>query len=148
FVRKVVDTLNDLDNVLYEVSGNGLAGSLSWQYYMIDYIRGYQAKKPNQQPVGISDFDAGAIAGAINSSADWVVIQETNLNPPPATNKVLIMEGSSVSGDQGLSTSPISLLQILPDSVVSTQSSGISNKIPSSNGTTALSSSATLSPPN
>ena len=145
FVRKVVDTLNDLDNVLYEVSGNGLAGSLSWQYRMIDYIKGYQAKKANQHPVGISDFYAGAIAEVFNSSADWIVVPETNLNLPPATsNKVLVMEGTPViSGDQVLSTSPISLLQLLPDSVVSTQSSNISNKVPSSNGMTALSSSAT-----
>src|SRR5207244_8373184 len=32
FVRKVVDALNDLDNVLYEVSGDTLLTSLSWQY--------------------------------------------------------------------------------------------------------------------
>jgi Chitobiase/beta-hexosaminidase C-terminal domain/Family of unknown function (DUF6298)/Right handed beta helix region len=147
FVRKVVDTLNDLDNVLYEVSGNGLAGSLPWQYHMIDYIKRYQAKKANQQPVGISDFDAGAIAEVFNSSADWIVIQETSLNPPlAASNKILIMEGTpSVSGGQVLSASPISLLQVLPDGVVSTQSSGISNKDLSSNGVTPLSSSATSS---
>ena len=147
FVRKVVDTLNDLDNVLYEVSGNGLAGSLSWQYRMIDYIKGYQAKKANQHPVGISDFYAGAIAEVFNSSADWIVVPETNLNLPPATsNKVLVMEGTPViSGDQVLSTSPISLLQLLPEGVTSTQSPSISNTVPSSNGVTPSSSSATSS---
>src|SRR5206468_5606922 len=145
FARKVVDTLNDLDNVLYEVNGNGLAGSLSWQYHMIDYIKRYQKKPAVQHPVGISDFYAGATADVFNSSADWIVIQETNLNPPPATSKrVLIMEGTPpVSGGQVLSTSPISLVQLLPDSVVSSQSSGISNNAPSSNGVTLLSSSAT-----
>ena len=147
FARKVVDTLNDLDNVLYEVNGNGLAGSLSWQYHMIDYIKRYQKKPANQQPVGISDFYAGAIADVFNSSADWIVIQETNLNPPPTTvKKVLIMEGTPpVSASQVLSPSPISLVQLMPDSVVSSQSSAISNNVPSSNGVTSLSSSATSS---
>ena len=147
FARKVVDTLNDLDNVLYEVNGNGLAGSLSWQYHMIDYIKRYQKKQANQHPVGISDFYAGATADVFNSSAEWIVIPETNLNPPPATSKkVLIMEGTPpVSGGQVLSTSPISLVQLLPDSVVSSQSAGTSNNGPSSNGVTLLSSSATSS---
>src|SRR5882724_10734340 len=147
FARKVVDTLNDLDNVLYEVNGNGLPGSLSWQYHMIDYIKRYQKKQANQHPVGISDFYAGSTADVFNSSAEWIVIPETNLNPPPAsTKKVLIMEGAPpVSSGQVLSTSPISLVQLLPDSIVSSQSSGISNNGPSSNGITLLSSSATSS---
>lgn len=34
FVRKVVDTLNDLDKVLYEIINEG--GSLSWQVQMVD----------------------------------------------------------------------------------------------------------------
>src|SRR5262249_3263937 len=144
--RKVVDTLNDLDNVLYEINGNGLAGSLSWQYHMIDYIRRYQKTTGNQHPVGISDFYAGATAEVLKSSADWIVIQETNSNPPPPTNKkVLIMEGApSASSGQALSALPISLFQLLPDSVVSSQNSSISNNV-SSNSITLLSSSATSS---
>ena len=39
FARKVVDTLGDLDNVLYEISANGSAASLSWQYHMVDYLK-------------------------------------------------------------------------------------------------------------
>ena len=144
FTRKVVDTLNDLDNVLYEVSGNGLVGSLPWQYHMMDHIKRYQKKQVNQHPVGISDFYAGATADVFNSSADWIIIQETNLNPPSATsNKVLIMERTPVStGEKTLSTSPISLFQLLPDTV-SSQNSGISSSLPTSNGVTSSSSTTT-----
>src|SRR5262245_27722858 len=146
FLRKVTDTLNDLDNVLYEINGNGLADSLSWQYHMIDYIRRYQKTTGNQHPVGMSDFYAGATPEVLKSSADWIVIQETNSNPPPPTNKkILIMEGApSVASGQALFALPISLFQLLPDSVVSSQSSSISNN-GSSNGITLLSSSATPS---
>ena len=36
YVRKVVNTLNDLDNVLYEISGDAPASSRDWQYHMIN----------------------------------------------------------------------------------------------------------------
>jgi len=95
FVRQVVDTLNDLDNVLYEVSGDTLLTSLSWQYHMIDYVKSYQSTKPNQHPVGISQFYAGNLAAIFNSQADWIVILGTNFHPPLAkANKVLFLEGN------------------------------------------------------
>ena len=54
YVRKVVDTLNDLDNVLYEISGDAPSSSRDWQYHMINYLKMYQATKPKQHPVGMS----------------------------------------------------------------------------------------------
>jgi hypothetical protein len=39
YVRKVVDTLNDLDNVLYEINGEGPLGSAAWQNYFINYLK-------------------------------------------------------------------------------------------------------------
>ena len=96
FVRKVADTLNDLDNVLYEISGDTLPSSLAWQTHMVDYLKAYEATKPNQHPVGISQFYPKAIADVFNSSADWIVMQGTNLNPALAGgNKVLFLEASS-----------------------------------------------------
>src|SRR5947199_1201589 len=95
FVRQVVDTLNDLDNVLYEVSGDTLLSSLSWQYHMIDYVKSYQSTKPNQHPLGISQFYVGNVAAIFNSQADWIVILGTDFHPPLAkANKVLFLEGS------------------------------------------------------
>jgi parallel beta-helix repeat protein len=95
FARKVVDTLNDLDNVLYEISADGSVASLPWQYHMVDYIKSYQATQPNQHPVGISQFNSGNLADVLNSSADWLVIQASNLNPALANqNKVLFLEAN------------------------------------------------------
>ena len=39
YVRKVVDTLNDLDNVLYEISGDAPSSSRDWQNSMINYLK-------------------------------------------------------------------------------------------------------------
>jgi hypothetical protein len=95
FIRKVVDTLNDLDNVLYEISGDTLPGSLAWQNHMVEYLKAYEASKPNQHPVGISQFYPKGIADVFNSSADWIVMQGTSLNPALAGGgKVLFLEAS------------------------------------------------------
>lgn len=54
YVRKVIDTVNDLDNVLYEVANETTTLSAEWQYHIIDLIHNYEKRKPKQHPVGIS----------------------------------------------------------------------------------------------
>ena len=51
YVRKVVDTLNDLDNVLYEIANESHNQSTAWQYHMIGYIRDYEKSKPKRHPI-------------------------------------------------------------------------------------------------
>jgi len=51
YVRKVVDTVNDLDNVLYEVANEDHGGATEWQYHIIDFIHNYEADKAKQHPV-------------------------------------------------------------------------------------------------
>ncbi len=56
YVRQVIDTVNDLDNVLYEII-NELRNDehgLPWQCHMIDYIHAYERQKPKQHPVGLT----------------------------------------------------------------------------------------------
>jgi len=51
YVREVIDTVNDLDNVLYEVANEDHGGATEWQYHIIDFIHNYEADKPKQHPV-------------------------------------------------------------------------------------------------
>jgi hypothetical protein len=51
YVRKVIDTVNYLDNVLYEIANESHGGSDPWQQHMIGFIRSYEASKPKQHPV-------------------------------------------------------------------------------------------------
>jgi hypothetical protein len=51
YVRKVIETVNDLDNVLYEIINEG--GSTEWLYYMINYIRKYEKTMPKQHMIGL-----------------------------------------------------------------------------------------------
>src|SRR6185369_8512984 len=52
YVRKVIDTINDLDNVLYEISNetDGGGAQTAWENYMIDFVKGYEQSKPKQHP--------------------------------------------------------------------------------------------------
>ena len=54
FVRKVIDTVNDLDNVIYEISNECHGNSTEWHYHMIDLIHDYERNKPRQHPVWMS----------------------------------------------------------------------------------------------
>jgi hypothetical protein len=73
YVRKVVDTINDLDNVLYEIANEAGGDSTAWQFEMIDTLNQYQATKPRRHPVGMTYQHAGGDnATLFASSADWI----------------------------------------------------------------------------
>jgi Concanavalin A-like lectin/glucanases superfamily/Chitobiase/beta-hexosaminidase C-terminal domain/Family of unknown function (DUF6298)/Putative collagen-binding domain of a collagenase len=90
YVRKVVDTLNDLDNVLYEISGDAPASSRDWQYYMINYLKSYETTKPKQHPVGMSYLYLGTANDLLASPADWILLPGTDTNPPLAGGSKVI----------------------------------------------------------
>ena len=54
YVEKVIDTLNDLDNVFWEISNEEENSSLTWQRALVDYIQTYEAGKPKQHLVGMT----------------------------------------------------------------------------------------------
>ena len=73
YARKVIDTVNDLDNVLYEIANESGAYSTAWQYHMIGVIKQYEAGKPKQHPVGMSFQNSGGSDSALyDSPADWI----------------------------------------------------------------------------
>jgi len=73
YIRKVIDTVNDLDNVLYEISNENHPESTQWQYAMIRYIHEYEKSKPAQHPVGMTfQYRGGANQTLFDSPADWV----------------------------------------------------------------------------
>jgi hypothetical protein len=73
YVRKVIDTVNDLDNVLYEVANEAWAASTAWQYHMIRFVKQYEADKPKQHPVGMTfQYKGGTNAVLEESPADWI----------------------------------------------------------------------------
>jgi hypothetical protein len=111
YVRKVIDTVNDLDNVLYEITNETALWSAEWQYHIINFIKTYQATKPKQHPVGITAFDSGG-AGSMDalfaSPADWISPQNDGvsgnyMSDPPAADgrKVIISDTDHLWGVGG-----------------------------------------------
>jgi hypothetical protein len=74
YVRKIIDTVNNLPNVLYEVSEEAPSNSMWWQDHMIALIRGYEAGKPFQHPIGYASLEVSGASDSTlsNSDADWV----------------------------------------------------------------------------
>jgi hypothetical protein len=73
YTRHVIDTLNDLDNVLYEIANECHAGSTEWQYHMIRYIHEQEQSKPKQHPVGMTfQYPGGTNAALFESPAEWI----------------------------------------------------------------------------
>jgi hypothetical protein len=106
YVRKVVDTVNDLDNVLYEVGNEMHGNSTPWQYHIINYVKNYEAGKTKQHPVGMTYQWPPHVGNAdlFNSSADWISpgesqhIKDYKLNPHPANgSKVILVDTDHLS---------------------------------------------------
>ncbi len=75
YVRKVIDTVNDLDNIMYEVSNETYATSAEWQSHVVDLIHGYEGTKDKQHLVGMTAIihsDESYNSYLYSSSAHWV----------------------------------------------------------------------------
>ena len=99
FIRKIIDTVNDLDNVLYEICNEipHTRDSMDWQDHLAAYIKEYEATLPRQHPVGITaeggDQDNAEL---FHTCADWISpsngrLYEYRYNPPPADGSKVVV---------------------------------------------------------
>jgi hypothetical protein len=75
YIRKVIDTVNDRDNVLYEITNEDAGGPVNnaWQTHMIRLIKSLEATRPKQHPVGMTrQYPEGSDAVLLESPADWI----------------------------------------------------------------------------
>lgn len=72
YVSAVIDAVNDLDNVLYEIANETDATGVAWQYQMIDYVKAVEATRPHQHPVGMTSTYPGSDDDLFASHADWI----------------------------------------------------------------------------
>jgi Putative collagen-binding domain of a collagenase len=71
-VKKIIDTLNDLPNVLWIVSEEAPVQSKWWNNHLIAFVRSYEATKPAQHPIGYGVLDDFNDAVLVDSDADWI----------------------------------------------------------------------------
>jgi hypothetical protein len=73
YVRKLIDTLNDLPNVLWIVSQEAPVDSKWWNSHLIELVRSYESGKPLRHPIGYGALDGQRDDDVIiNSDADWI----------------------------------------------------------------------------
>ncbi len=102
YVRRVIDTVNRFDNVLYEVANEPGARSVPWQYHMARFVRSYEARKRKRHPVGMTlAAPDGWNDQLFRSPASWVSPGgKAFLHDPPAARggKVSIVDTDHVCG--------------------------------------------------
>jgi hypothetical protein len=70
YIRKVVDTVNEFDNVLFEVINEG--GEKDWDWWVVKTIRDHESVKRKQHPIGITGHGAERLDDMLASPADWI----------------------------------------------------------------------------
>lgn len=87
YLAHVVETVGDLDNVLYEVINEG--GSKDWDWWVVDQIHALERDRPKQHPIGITGHGAERVDSMLASPADWISPgrQDGFGDSPPAWNE-------------------------------------------------------------
>ena len=99
FIKKVIDTVNDFDCVLYEICNEipNRMEAIQWEDHLCEFVKQYEVSKPKQHPVGITgeggDQDMDVLYA---TSADWIStgngrLFEYRYNPPAAEGKKVII---------------------------------------------------------
>ncbi len=106
YVRKVIETVNDLDNVLYEISNENHPASTEWQYHMIRFIKDYEKKLGVRHPVGMTfQYKGGKNQTLFESPADWISPNSEGgyRDDPPSADgsKVIINDTDQLRGIGG-----------------------------------------------
>jgi hypothetical protein len=112
YIRKVIDNLNDLDNVLFEIANeSNFEYSKDWQYHLIRFVKDYEKRKPKQHPVGMTGQSRSDNEILWDSAADWISPGSTGhtreegpykSDPPAASGaKVVILDTDHIWGTGG-----------------------------------------------
>jgi hypothetical protein len=70
YLQNVVDTVEGLDNVLYEVINEG--GEIDWDWWVVNTVHEMEAKKGKRHPVGLTGYGAETLQEMLASPAEWI----------------------------------------------------------------------------
>jgi Family of unknown function (DUF6298) len=106
YMEKVMETVGDLDNVLYEVSNESHPGSMAWQNQCVKFIHEKESARPMRHPVGItvpfgSPRRPGLNEELFRSEAEWISPNREapgkynyRDNPPPGDGRKVVLSDS------------------------------------------------------
>lgn len=96
YVKKVIDTLNGFDNLIWEIGNECGGASVDWQKHFVQFIKDYETKLPFQHPVWMSYRETAPNSEMLQSPADAISPNGEDGykdNPPAAQgNKIIIAD--------------------------------------------------------
>jgi hypothetical protein len=108
YLAKVVETLRDQENVLFEISNESDPSSVDWQYEMVRTLHELESSQPVRHPVGMTvPFPDGMNEPLFASPADWVsphLDPGKADDPPPVTGQKVVL--SDTDHTYGVGGSP------------------------------------------
>jgi hypothetical protein len=107
YVRKVVETVNAFDHVLYEISNENHPASTPWQYHMIRFIQDLEKSMSKRHPVGMTfQYKGGSNRTLLESPADWISPNPDGGwrdDPPAEAAKIVLSDTDHLWGIGGTS---------------------------------------------
>jgi hypothetical protein len=99
YIRKIIETVNDLDHVMYEVANEVpfRQEAFDWMNHIADYVHEVEAKMPKRHPVGITAEGGDQLNDNLyESPADWIspsngYMLEYRYNPPAADGRKVVV---------------------------------------------------------
>jgi len=95
YVRHVIESVNDLDNVLYEISNENHPPSTDWQFHFIRFIRAEERRRGRVHPIGMTfQYKGGRNQTLLDSPADWISPNPDGGyrdDPPPADGRKVVL---------------------------------------------------------
>jgi len=110
FIKKIIDTVNDLDCVLYEICNEvpNRIEAIQWQDHLCAFVKEYESLKPKQHPVGITGEGGDQNMDELYATcADWIStgngrLFEYRYNPPATDgSKVIVSDTDHLWGHGG-----------------------------------------------
>ncbi|MCS7237572.1 MAG: DUF6298 domain-containing protein [Thermoguttaceae bacterium] len=106
YLRRVMDAVNDLDNVLYEVCNEAGPYSTQWQYQVIRFVKEEARRRGKEHPVGMTfQYRGGKNEDLFSSPADWISPNPEGGfrdDPPPNDGrKVVLNDTDHLWGEGG-----------------------------------------------
>lgn len=98
YVRKMIDTLNGYDNIIWEIANETIRSSIPWKAHMVQFIRDYEKSKPKQHLVltGTGNGVGNDSIQATNSDTfspcvvtKWASLDDPFIGNPPIPDEKL-----------------------------------------------------------
>jgi len=97
YIKKVIETVNDLDHVMYEICNEGYRKTKYWQYELVHFIHETEKDMPKQHPVWMTHLVQAQNEALYVSEAEAISVGVENtdenycINPPANDGRKVIL---------------------------------------------------------